>query len=107
MGDPDLETLIAGATAYEELLVPALFQEWTPRLIAAAEIQPGHRVLDVAYGTGVLARAAARRVTRAGFITGLDPGPGMLAVARRLAPEIEWRQGTARVATFPGRATSA
>lgn len=101
MNDTDLDALIAGATAYEELLVPALFQEWTPRLIAAAEMQPGSRVLDIACGTGVLARAAAAHVTRSGSVTGLDPGPGMLAVARRLAPHIEWRQGTAESLPFP------
>lgn len=101
MDEHDLEALIAGATAYEELLVPALFQEWTARLIDATEIQPGHRVLDIACGTGVLARAAAARVTRNGAVIGLDPAPGMLAVAKRLAPEIEWRQGTAESLPFP------
>ena len=101
MSNTDLAALIAGATAYEQLLVPALFQEWTSRVIAAAGIQPGHRVLDVACGTGVLARAAAACVTRSGSVTGLDPGPGMLTVAGRLAPGIEWRRGAAESLPFP------
>jgi len=101
MSEHDLEALIAAAAAYEELLVPALFQEWAPRLIAATEIQPGHRVVDIACGTGVLARAAAARATHSGAVTGLDPAPGMLGVAKRLAPAIEWRQGTAESLPFP------
>src|SRR5262245_45203551 len=101
VNEHDLEALIAGAAAYEELLVPALFQEWTARLIDRAEIQPSHRVLDIACGTGVLARAAAVRVTHSGSVVGLDPAPGMLAVAKRLAPEIEWQPGTAESLPFP------
>jgi SAM-dependent methyltransferase len=101
MTGDDLEALIASAAGYQELLVPALFQEWSLRLIAAAEIRPGDRVLDIACGTGVLTRAAAARVTQSGSVTGLDPAPGMLAVAKRLAPAIEWRQGTAESLPFP------
>ena len=100
MSTPDLQALIAGAVAYEQLLVPALFQQWTPRLIAAADVHAGDLVLDVACGTGVLARAAAARVTRSGFVTGLDPSPGMLTIAARLAPEIDWREGVAESLPF-------
>lgn len=101
MSDADLEVMIAGAAAYEELLVPALFKEWPQRLMDAVEIRPGDRVLDVACGTGVLARAIAARVTPNGSVTGLDRAPGMLAVARRLAPEIKWREGPAESLPFP------
>lgn len=48
------------ATAYEELLVPALFQQWADRLAKTDEIKPFHKVLDVACGTGVLTRAVAK-----------------------------------------------
>ena len=43
----------------------------------------------------VLARAAADRVAAAGQVTGLDRNDGMVAVARRLQPQIDWRQGDA------------
>lgn len=89
------EEEIAAATAYEELHVPAVFQQWTPQVVEAAGIQSGHRVLDVACGTGILAREAAVCVGNEGFVAGLDAGPGMLAVAQRLAPSIEWREGAA------------
>jgi SAM-dependent methyltransferase len=64
-------------------------------VLDAASVDIGHRVLDVACGTGVLAREAAVRVGQNGFVAGLDPGSGMLAVARELAPGIEWREGAA------------
>jgi ubiquinone/menaquinone biosynthesis C-methylase UbiE len=88
---------IAAANAYDNGLVPALMQEWAPRMVSAADIVPGHRVLDVACGTGVLARAAADAVGPTGSVTGLDLDPGMLAVARARRADIEWRP--------PGRLT--
>jgi SAM-dependent methyltransferase len=104
---PSLQALIDAANAYEEFFVPALFQEWAPRVAAAAGIKPGQRVLDVACGTGVLAREAAARVKPAGSVTGLDPNPGMLAVAAKLAPEIEWSQGTAESLPYADRSFDA
>ena len=95
MSELPLQAQIDAANAYEQLFVPALFQEWAPRVVDAAQIEMGQRVLDVACGTGVLAREAASRVGPTGFVTGLDVAPGMLAVATRLAPGIEWRQGRA------------
>ena len=85
----------AAAAAYEELHVPALFRQWAPRVADAARIQAGDRVLDVACGTGVLAREAATHVGDGGLVAGLDAAPGMLAVAEKLAPKIEWRVGLA------------
>jgi 2-polyprenyl-3-methyl-5-hydroxy-6-metoxy-1,4-benzoquinol methylase len=95
MSEPKMQAQIDSAKAYEELFVPALFQEWAPRVVLAAQIQSGHRVLDVACGTGVLAREAASCVGSTGFVAGVDPNPGMLAVAARLTPGVEWHQGTA------------
>ncbi len=88
------------AEVYEELYLPAIFQEWTPRMAEAARVAPGDRVLDVACGTGVLARALVARVGPAGAVVGLDINDGMLAVARRKAPEVEWRQGPAEALPF-------
>ena len=70
------------ADVYEEYFLPALFQQWAPRLADAAQIRPGQRVLDVACGTGVLAREVADLVGPAGAVVGLDVNDGMLAVAR-------------------------
>ena len=101
MSDSDLQAQVAAAKAYEEFFVPALFGEWATRVAAVAQIQTGDHVLDVACGTGVLAREAMSRVGPSGFVAGLDASPGMLAVAAPLAPRIEWRQGTAEVLPYP------
>lgn len=100
---PALQAQIDAANAYEQLFVPALFQEWAPRVIAAARIQPGDNVLDVACGTGVLAREAAACVGSTGSVAGLDLNPGMLAVAARRATGVEWHNGAAEDLPFADR----
>jgi ubiquinone/menaquinone biosynthesis C-methylase UbiE len=65
MSGSDLPAQITAAKAYEEFLVPALFGEWAPRVAAAARTRTGDHVLDVACGTGVLAREAASQVANA------------------------------------------
>jgi SAM-dependent methyltransferase len=107
MKSPELSSQIDAATAYENFFVPALFRQWAPRVVAAGRIQPGQRVLDVACGTGVLSRAAAQAVSPTGAVTGVDCNPGMLEVARRLAPTVEWHHGRAERLPFPGDAFDA
>jgi SAM-dependent methyltransferase len=103
MTDWTLHGETGAATSYQDKLVPALMEEWAPRIVDAAGIRSGHRILDVACGTGVLARAAASRTGPGGAVTGLDLDPGMLAVAARLSPGIRWQQGTAETLPFPDR----
>jgi ubiquinone/menaquinone biosynthesis C-methylase UbiE len=55
-------------------------------LVRASGARPGDRVVDVGCGTGYLTRRTALAVGEAGTVTGVDPSPEMLAVARRLAP---------------------
>ncbi len=95
------------AAIYDGFFVPALFQEWAPRLCDAARLAPGQRVLDLACGSGVLARAAAERVGEAGSVTGLDRNPGMLAMARRRAPGLDWQEGRAEALPFADAAFDA
>jgi len=97
----------SAAEVYEEFFVPALFQEWASRVTDAAGLRAGQRVLDVACGTGVLARAAAERVGPAGAVVGLDVNDGMLGVARRRAPQLEWRPGRAEALPFEDRSFDA
>ena len=101
MSDVMLQEQIDAATAYEELFIPAVFGQWAPLVAQAANLEPGQRVLDVACGTGILAREAAKCVGAAGEVTGLDMTPGMLAVAEQLAPDIAWQQGVADKLPFP------
>jgi SAM-dependent methyltransferase len=94
----------SGAEIYERGLVPAIFAPWAAILIEQAALQPGDRVLDVACGTGVVARLAARQVGPPGQIIGLDNTAGMLAVARSLPPipgvSLEWQEGNALAMPF-------
>jgi SAM-dependent methyltransferase len=91
---------------YERSFVPALFAPSAVRLADAAGIGRGDRVLDVGCGTGIVAREAARRVGAEGRVVGLDLNPRMLEVARRMAPEIEWRHGDAADLPFDDDAFS-
>ena len=50
---------VEAAEVYESQFVPALFAEWAPHLVEAGGVAPGQAVLDVACGTGVVARTAA------------------------------------------------
>lgn len=107
MTEPTLQAQIDSANAYEALFVPALFGQWAPKVADAAQVQPGQRVLDVACGTGILAREIAPRIGSAGRVVGVDPNPGMVAVAKRLAPAIEWREGVAESLPFPDQSFDA
>jgi ubiquinone/menaquinone biosynthesis C-methylase UbiE len=91
---------LAAAEAYESRFVPAIFGEWAPHLVETAGVAPGQAVLDVACGTGVVAREAADRMGGQGRVVGLDLNQGMLTVAGRLRPDIEWRQGDAAELAF-------
>jgi SAM-dependent methyltransferase len=88
------------AEVYESCFVPAIFGAWASPVADAAGIMTGDKVLDVGCGTGVLAREALRRVGREGQIVGLDLNEGMLAVAARTEPGIEWRRGDAASLPF-------
>ncbi|HVP30667.1 MAG TPA: methyltransferase domain-containing protein [Myxococcota bacterium] len=91
---------IAAAKAYEALFVPALFGQWASRVADAANLVAGESVLDVACGTGVLAREARLRTGPKGYVAGLDPSVGMLAVAKEFTPSVDWQQGTAEAMPF-------
>lgn len=91
------------AENYQRFFVPHIGAPVAEDLIAQAELQPGERVLDVACGTGVVARLAAEHVGDTGSVTGLDIHPGMLAVAAETTPPdtaIDWREGNAESLPF-------
>jgi len=96
----ETEDEVAAAQAYEELHVPAIFEQWAPKMAEGARIRSGQRVLDLACGTGALARQLLPIVGDSGSIVGLDVASGMLTVARRLAPKITWQHGVAESLPF-------
>ena len=102
MSDTDRGQVSArAAEVYEAFFVPALFDQWTEVVLDAADVRSGHRVLDVGCGTGVLARAALGRVGAHGHVAGVDPNDGMLTIARRAVPDIEWQTGLAEQLPYP------
>src|SRR2546428_5737604 len=89
---------------YEKHLVPALFGPWAHTLLKLASPMPGRRVLDLACGTGTVARHAADLVGPTGRVVGLDISAGMLAVARSIPSptgRIEWKEADALSIPFP------
>ena len=101
MAEPERWQVSTGAAeVYESCFVPAIFGAWARPVADAAGIRMGNKVLDVGCGTGVLAREALSRVGQEGHVVGLDLNEGMLAVAARTEPKIEWRRGDAASLPF-------
>jgi ubiquinone/menaquinone biosynthesis C-methylase UbiE len=93
----------SAAELYQRYLVPAITTKWAEDLVDRAQPSPGEAVLDIACGTGVVARLAAKRVGD-GQVTGLDLNPGVLAVARSVPSEgapITWIEASALDLPFP------
>jgi ubiquinone/menaquinone biosynthesis C-methylase UbiE len=89
---------------YERFFVPSIGAPLANDLLRLAALRPGERVLDVACGTGVVARLASQQVGDSGTVTGLDVHPGMLAVARSAAAPgmpIDWHEASAEAMPFP------
>ena len=98
-------TFTRASAPYERVMVPAVFGPWAKDLLDTVALAAGTRVLDVACGTGIVARLAASQAGPTGRVVGLDTTEAMLAVARAqpqpTGAHIEWRQGDATKLPFP------
>jgi ubiquinone/menaquinone biosynthesis C-methylase UbiE len=85
-------------------MVPSLFAPWATDLIQRANPQPGERVLDIACGTGIVARNVVPLVGSQGIVAGLDANPDMIGMARATAAKqhlaIVWHTGSAEQLPF-------
>ncbi|WP_203337483.1 class I SAM-dependent methyltransferase [Nocardioides limicola] len=96
------------ARAYEEYFVPAIFDPLSAHTLRRAALTPGEQVLDLACGTGIIARLAAPLVGAGGRVLGADLNPAMIEVAREVsghgpgAPEFVVADATALDLPGPG-----
>ena len=104
-GPPGFQVSADAAKIREHYAVRYFVGPWAPGLVELAGLQQGERVLDLACGTGLVARLAAPAVGTTGRVTGLDINAGMLAAARSLSPPpgaaITWVQGNAQAMDLP------
>src|SRR5205814_10696813 len=99
MSDGDWQLEGSAAELYQRYLVPGITTKWAENVVDRAQLRAGEEVLDIACGTGVVTRLAARKVTP-GHVTGLDLNAGMLAVALSVPTEgapINWMEGSALI----------
>ncbi len=86
-------------------MVPSLFAPWASYLVERANPQTGECVLDIACGTGIVARNIAPHVGSKGNVVGLDVNPDMINTARTIAESdhipIEWHVSPAEQLSFP------
>jgi ubiquinone/menaquinone biosynthesis C-methylase UbiE len=80
---------------YERVLVGPLFRPFAEQLVARLAPKPSDSLIDVACGTGIVARVARQQLGAEARIVGVDVAPAMLAVARTVDQTIDWRQGNA------------
>lgn len=90
-----------GPKNYERFFVPVIGRPLAEELVEQANLQAGEKVLDVACGTGIVARLASPKVGDKGSVSGLDANPGMLAVARSLDESIAWYEASAEAIPLP------
>jgi ubiquinone/menaquinone biosynthesis C-methylase UbiE len=82
---------------YERWLVGPLFRPFAESIIRDLDLSRDESIIDIACGTGIVARLAKARVGDGGHVVGVDISSDMLSVARKVAPEIEFREGSAEV----------
>src|SRR5262249_28694139 len=97
--------LSGNAAEFYERYVRLLMEPWVHCLVDVAALHPAEHVLDVACGTGFVARLAAERVGAEGRVVGIDLNASMIEAARVVSGHdaevpIEWRTGDAAALPF-------
>ena len=93
---------VSAAREYEHS-VASWFVPWAADLVERANLEAGWRVLDLACGTGVVARAVGPVIGPAGAIVASDLNEAMLDEAQQHAVQgasVQWRQADATELPF-------
>lgn len=85
MASEDYQISGTAAEIYEAQKVPAVFAPLARMTFEAVDLGPDDVILDVACGTGIVARMARQRLGPGPRIVGTDLNEGMIATARGLA----------------------
>lgn len=91
------------AENYEKYFVPVIGRPFGVDLVEKARLRPGQHVLDVACGTGIIARLAAEHVAPSGSVSAVDVNPAMLSMARSIPSviPIKWYETAAESVPLP------
>lgn len=93
------ETSASPAQTYQEYFGPSIFGPLTDLVVSVASPRTADRVLDIACGTGIVARRMAQIVGQSGAVVGIDINPKMIEVARSIptpvGATVEYREGDA------------
>lgn len=90
-----------GPSAYEKYIVPAYTDTWAREIVKRACLQEGEKILDVACGTGLVARTAADAQENASMIAGIDVNEEMLKKAKELTRGINLHHCNVTDMPFP------
>ena len=97
--------------AYEQLMVPLMFQPYTDDMVARAAARAPAAVLELAAGTGAVTRGLATALPAESTLVATDLNAGMLAVAEARgaprpegAPAVAWQPADAQALPFDDEA---
>ena len=93
----------AGPEAYERYMVPIHCKTLAEDLVDRVRVRPRERVLDIACGTGIVARYAADLVGTLGHVTGVELNPAMIEVAQHASTyydQIEFLEGVEHLVRY-------
>ena len=101
LAEPQVEAMFDRiASVYDlmnSVMTAGMHQRWRERAVDLAAVRPGAKALDVATGTGDLAIALRDRGAE---VVGVDFAEKMLEIARKKAPDIDFRAGNALALEF-------
>lgn len=93
-----------GAEIYQQIKVPIFFDPLAHAVLKKSPLKPENSVLDIAAGTGTMARIAAEKLNSKGAVTALEINEAMCNVGRSIksisSSQIVWKQGDAHNLPF-------